>query len=777
VQVYDCGDAGDGFLFISMELVEGGDLSDLIKRGEMTPDRALKLLPQICDALQFAHEHGIVHRDIKPANIFLTKDGRAKVADFGLAKNFDAQSSFVTQTGLGMGTPDYAAPEQYDGAKDLDHRADIYSLGVMMYQMLTGGLPRGVWKAPSTRAAIDPRLDGVVAKAMEPAREERYQSTAELKADLFRITTQPLKAQPAATRPGAAPATVAARPSVARPTAQPVAAPAQRVAAAAPPKQKKRAMPWVIGALGAVFVGVGALMLNGKGNSGTATNHGVQIDASPGAALPVDGWRPVVTDTKLALIQPTSALKDGWYRNPKALVKGPFRDAVVRSHVRWADGRVIFTLRGVMEPGVSFEGYTAEVTADSIKMLRSVVGNDGHMVTDRYKQLGTWKLPKALDVGDEFDFALSVSGTEVAAWFNGEPVLKASDDAFKEGHLSVSSNGTATEFKDMEWRELPAPAPVASAAADPNELLAMKGHTAAVRDLAFVPKHSDRAVSGSWDKTVRLWDLTTGKELRSHPHTNFVNALATTPQGQHVIAGDSNGHVVRWNLDTGVDDSRARLPQGETAMSISVSPTRPIVCVGTQRGNIYTFSLPDMKPSPVVASLGTLEVCVRFFPDGEHVLAGSASREGAPWKFCKLRAGEATPLLNYNVDKGAGVLSCDVSPDGAWVTASIAAGGVSVWKAAGGDPVLKVPNTGYTLGVRFIHAGHAIATAHQNGLWCLWDRATGKGLHREQSTTGWVTTHLAVSEDGKYVLTGGGYRVITKKEDDGHYTLHLWKLP
>src|SRR6476646_7700414 len=130
VQVYDCGDAGENFLFISMELLEGGDLSDALKAGKVTPEVALKLIPQICDGLQAAHERGIVHRDVKPANIFLTKDGRAKVADFGLAKNLDVKNTLGTKAGLGMGTPDYAAPEQYDGVEDLDHRADIYSFGV-----------------------------------------------------------------------------------------------------------------------------------------------------------------------------------------------------------------------------------------------------------------------------------------------------------------------------------------------------------------------------------------------------------------------------------------------------------------------------------------------------------------------------------------------------------------------------------------------------------------------------------------------------------------------
>lgn len=191
VRVFDFGDAGADYLFISMELVEGGDLFDFIHRGKMTPELALKYILQICDGLQFAHEHGIVHRDIKPANIMLTSDDCVKIMDFGLAKNFDTHTSFMTQSGLGMGTADYAAPEQYVISKDLDHRADIYALGVLMYQMLTGELPRGMWKPPSTRVAVDPRLDRVVAKAMEPDRKDRYQSVREMKEVISSILIKP----------------------------------------------------------------------------------------------------------------------------------------------------------------------------------------------------------------------------------------------------------------------------------------------------------------------------------------------------------------------------------------------------------------------------------------------------------------------------------------------------------------------------------------------------------------------------------------------------------
>jgi hypothetical protein len=267
VQVYDCGDAGENFLFISMELVEGGDLSDAIKSGAITPELALTLIQQICDGLQAAHERGLVHRDIKPANIFLTGGGRAKVADFGLAKKFDAKNTLLTKTGLGMGTPDYAAPEQYEGAADIDHRADIYSLGVMFYQMLTGSLPRGRFKPPSQRVAVDPRLDAVVARAMEADRSERYQGVAGMKAEIQGIVptwnasgkalagTAPTHTSKAPTHGPRVPS--APRPGAPRP-AQPSPAPSPSHLASGTPvagKSKTRLIAGLIGAAAAVAAG------------------------------------------------------------------------------------------------------------------------------------------------------------------------------------------------------------------------------------------------------------------------------------------------------------------------------------------------------------------------------------------------------------------------------------------------------------------------------------------------------------------------------------------
>ncbi len=179
--------------FILMEFVDGVNLAQLMKTGRISPREALAIVPQICDALQFAHDQGIVHRDIKPENILLDRMGRVKVADFGIAKVVAAvcddplRSGDIpvptdqTFAGKILGTPQYMAPEQIDHPSEVDHRADIYALGVVFYQMLTGELPGKCLEAPSKKVHIDVRLDEIVLRAMEKEPEKRYQTAHEFR--------------------------------------------------------------------------------------------------------------------------------------------------------------------------------------------------------------------------------------------------------------------------------------------------------------------------------------------------------------------------------------------------------------------------------------------------------------------------------------------------------------------------------------------------------------------------------------------------------------------
>jgi serine/threonine protein kinase len=248
VTLYEFGQA-DGLYFFLMEFVDGVNLRQLLEGGRLSPREALAIVPQICDALQYAHDQGIVHRDIKPENILLDRQGRVKVADFGLAKLVGAEvpgvpltrpsdtlspsdgaregvrsdsgtlspsdgerdgvrgEPVLTDAGKVMGTPAYMAPEQRRRPTEVDHRADIYSLGVVFYQMLTGELPGQRVEPPSKAVRIDVRLDDVVLRALEEEPQRRYQNASEVKADVETISgtaPPPGSALPAASSSDAA---------------------------------------------------------------------------------------------------------------------------------------------------------------------------------------------------------------------------------------------------------------------------------------------------------------------------------------------------------------------------------------------------------------------------------------------------------------------------------------------------------------------------------------------------------------------------------------------
>ncbi len=237
--------------YFLMEYVDGVNLRRLLDAQKLAPEEALAIVPQICDALQYAHDAGVVHRDIKPENILLDKRGRVKIADFGIAKLVGRRvasgewrvaseqqqptlplgegrhrGAALVDEGAGesplppgegqgegsptsnpqypipdpsqltaaneiIGTPQYMAPEQFERPLTVDHRADIYSLGVVFYQMLTGELPIGRFVPPSNKVQIDVRLDEVVLRALEKEPERRYQQVSEIKTQMEDIATTP----------------------------------------------------------------------------------------------------------------------------------------------------------------------------------------------------------------------------------------------------------------------------------------------------------------------------------------------------------------------------------------------------------------------------------------------------------------------------------------------------------------------------------------------------------------------------------------------------------
>jgi len=194
VTVYEFGES-DGLYFLMMEFVDGVNLRQAMKLGRFTPEQALAIVPPVCEALQYAHEHGIVHRDIKPENLLIDKNGRVKIADFGIAKMLNRLPEGGSVEGRAAGTPQYMAPEQktFSGT---DHRADIYSLGVVLYELLTGDLPDDQIKPSLHKVNNDVELNAIVSRALHERPELRFQSAADLRTQVETLLVSPDSPRP-----------------------------------------------------------------------------------------------------------------------------------------------------------------------------------------------------------------------------------------------------------------------------------------------------------------------------------------------------------------------------------------------------------------------------------------------------------------------------------------------------------------------------------------------------------------------------------------------------
>lgn len=277
VSVHDFGES-EGLFYLVMEFVDGANLRQLIATQTLAPEKAIEIIPQVCEALQFAHDEGIVHRDIKPENILIDIRGRVKIADFGLAKlrTDGDRTETLTRTHQVMGTPRYMAPEQMEGSHSVDHRADIYSLGVVFYEMLTGELPLGRFDLPSQKATIGKQWDDVVLRALQKEPQRRYQHASEVKLDVERLSDA--DGPPVRMAELASPASPASPTPAASPV--PPASPIPPSAAAEGESNPNFGML----ILGSVMAGLGMLLLVASGLTGNFPLIWVGIGIALGGA-------------------------------------------------------------------------------------------------------------------------------------------------------------------------------------------------------------------------------------------------------------------------------------------------------------------------------------------------------------------------------------------------------------------------------------------------------------------------------------------------------------
>ena len=407
------------------------------------------ILGRVCEALAYAHGHGVIHRDIKPSNIMIENDGTVKVADFGLAKLSTQQSGMLTMTNVAMGTPDFMAPEALEGtAGHVDHRADLYAVGVMLYQMLTGSVPRGRFDPPSRVVpGLDKRLDRLVDKALQTDRDKRHSTATEMQTEIARIVPRDRQFVSALQKP----ATSAKPLFLAKPLL---------IAASA-----------LVLAVGGWFVW--------KGAHGTARRRSDEQPSPSAPAISPSSSAPSSvritaypqptkwTDDTVALrirYQTGDGLVEegGWLRATKSRFFSvgtgkTFRNPIMR--VVFSGRADLLLRRSIKETDSSYAGGITESQAASMKNT-GISEPAGH-----YVRLSP---PLARDVEHEAVFA--AQGDKLTLWLDGKEIVTGNDSTLSSGGLALSLTkddarwGADGRIRKVEYGELPDAAPAGTLA-------------------------------------------------------------------------------------------------------------------------------------------------------------------------------------------------------------------------------------------------------------------------------------------------------------------------
>ncbi len=554
VAVFDFGTTSGGQLYIAMEYVDGSDVSQMIRsQGKLPPEHALAITAHVCDALAAAHELGIVHRDIKPANVLLNMKGQVKVADFGLAKVEEPGQHGLTKTGYAMGTPDFVAPEVLMLGSSIDGRADLYAVGVMLYQMLTGEVPRGAFKPASVRMpGLDRRYDPIIMKAMQSDREERYQSSAELRRDLDVILTVPLVKQEDPASAAIPVSQVAQMPAQRSAAQKPIGKPPQPRSADAPVRQPasikagegtrapaKSKAPLFIGLGIAAAAAIGAFVMFSGGKKPTVVQpvtaaklEATKPASNPNTSLPTTS-KPATTPAATTPVSSTYPQPSKWNDTTAALRSKYVADGLLAADGEWLKAtkgttltlgggvqlhnpivRVLFSNRVDirLRRTLSKESDTCYVGSigpnSSVISFNAEVLNAANLENQTPKRSLTSKTSSNRLEG-EHEAVFVAQGDTLTLWLDGALMATTQDPTLSSGSIALTLKddpGGDCRIKKVEYGELP---DLASAVAMPK--ITPAPLTAPINLLALVEVKRD-AVKGQWELKQEGLAAKSGKE-------------------------------------------------------------------------------------------------------------------------------------------------------------------------------------------------------------------------------------------------------------------------